>query len=273
LFAEIKNIADDYTSVTVVVPEGAAEGPVTVTSIYGATASSFHYADTRGLLFDFDGVTGLGNHGWHNRDIYSDETSITGNFVVLGGAALDAEAGWNDGNYSFEYWPGNWEDPETFTAADGRLLTDLADFSDYSNMSLKFEMYVPSSNPWSAGAMQIIPADISTVSYGSAGAVDLNGTVLGGCNNTYISGSVTPRALYRPWTTTGSFDTGDKWITVSIPMNAATFAYGPDGTAATGSLSADSWASLVIFVFGGGVSGTECNPIIKIDNIRAVPNK
>ena len=33
------------------------------------------------------------------------------------------------------------------------------------------------------------------------------------------------------------------------------------------------FASLTMFVVGGGVNGTECKPIIKMDNIRVVPNK
>lgn len=274
--ATISKIAPDYTSVDITIPEGAIEGPIYVTSVYGTTKSNFRYLDSRGLLFDFDGATGLGNHGWHARDIMSDETSLTGNFLLLGGATLDADASWNDGNFSFEYWPGNWEDPETFSDPSSRLLSDFADFKDYENMSLKFEMFIPSSNPWSAGAMQIIPTSATVVSNGNAGTADIYGRVLGGANNHFISsddGSSVPRALYRPWVTSGSFDTADQWITVTIPMNSGTFSYVADGTQASGSYGADSWEGLTIFVCSGGVTGTECAPIIKIDNIRAVPNK
>jgi hypothetical protein len=45
------------------------------------------------------------------------------------------------------------------------------------------------------------------------------------------------------------------------------------GGSATGSLKASDFTSLTIFVVGGGITGKECNPVIKIDNIRAVPNK
>ena len=95
-------------------------------------------------------------------------------------------------------------------------------------------------------------------------------------NNTYIHTSADggldlPRALYNPWKDTGSFDTGDEWITVTVPY--ANFIYGSDGTPATGSLSASDFTSLTIFVWSGGLTGTECHPIIKIDNIRAVPVK
>ena len=274
--ATINSIADDYTSVEVTVPEDAAEGPVTIASIYGSTQSAFHYMDTRGMLFDFDtpnsetGVV-LGNHGWHARDILADETSLSGKFVQLGdaGTTLNEEGRWDDSKFSFEYWPGNWADPETYQG-DGVRLTSLADFSKWENMAYKFEMYIPSSNPWMAGAMQIIVGGVDKVSNGNAGVKDIDGNTLGGANNTYFNNDQLPRALYRPWTTTGSYDTGDQWVTVTIPIKSS-FTYGMSGAAATGSLKAEDFTSLIIFVVGGGVNGTECNPIIKIDNIRAVP--
>ncbi|MCF0167677.1 MAG: hypothetical protein HUJ93_03400 [Bacteroidales bacterium] len=272
--AKVSNVT--MTSMQVVVPEGAQPGKVKVETESGVGQSTFNYKDDRGLLFDFDGKTGLGNHGWHNMVITSDETSFDGNFLLLGNAKLDADASWSDGAFSFEYWPGDYQNPETYANPAGIPLSFLVDFSDFENMSLKFEMYVPSSNPWMAGALQIIPAPVTMVSYGDAGAVDKFGNVLGGSNNKYISGegaAPARRALYRPWETTGSFDTGDKWITVTIPMNSATFAYDLNGKANDGEYNAASWDSLVLFVVSGGKSGTECTPIIKIDNIRAVPNK
>ena len=77
--------------------------------------------------------------------------------------------------------------------------------------------------------------------------------------------------MYRPWTETGSYDTGNKWVTVTIPLTSFTL----DNKGATTSQvpsSAADFASLTMFVYGGGVNGTECKPIIKIDNIRVVPN-
>ena len=125
------------------------------------------------MLFDFDGMTGLGNHGWHDRTITSDETSITGNFVQLGdgNTTLDAAGGWNDSQFAFEYWPGSWNTPTDYPEGEGIRLYDLADFSDYTNMSIKFEMYIPSSNPWSSGAMQVIFAGTDLVTYGNGGQI------------------------------------------------------------------------------------------------------
>jgi hypothetical protein len=169
---------------------------------------------------------------------------------------MDATGGWNDSQFAAEYWPGNWSN--TYPAeGQGMLLTDLVNFSDFANMALKFEMMIPSSNPWSAGAMQIIPASKEKVSLFTA-------------NNTYFhdDSDKLPRAWYAPWTTTGSFDTADKWITVSFPFSS--FIYYWDGTVAGQSLKANSFDSLLIFIVNGQ-EGKDCTPIIKVDNIRAVP--
>ena len=95
------------TAIDVVVPEGAAESAVTVETVYGATKSVFHYRESRGLMFDFDGITGLGNHGWHNVPIETDADAPSGNYIMLGDGAtlMAAEGPWNDGKFAFEYWP------------------------------------------------------------------------------------------------------------------------------------------------------------------------
>ena len=275
--AEIKSISSTRSTITFVVPECTTEGQITIKSIYGTGRSSFRYLDSRGMLFDFDtpnAVTGavLGNHGWHAMKIETDDTALSGNFLRLGDptVTLDAAGGWNDGNFSFEYWPGNWQDPEDYQG-DGVRLTDLTDFSDYSNMSYKFEMYIPKANPWMAGAMQFIVGGVDKISQGNAGVKDIYGNTLAGCNNTYFNSDELPRGIYRPWEATGSYDTADEWITVTLPISE--FKYGMSGGAATGSLNASDFSSLIIFVVGGGIEGTDCTPIIKIDNIRAVPNK
>ena len=47
-----------------------------------------------------------------------------------------------------------------------------------------------------------------------------------------------------------------------------------DGTPGKVPLSKpEDFASLIIWPVSGGVAGTECTPIFKIDNIRAVPMK
>ena len=263
------------TAVTFVIPEGAEEGSISVTTVNGTSSSAFHYLDSRGFLFDFDeGGTGLSNNGWHNRVILSDETSLTGKFVQLGDGStpLPADGGWVDKYYSFEYWPGVYDEPLTYPEGqNGMKLDDLVDFSDYENMTLKFELFIPSTNPWSAGAMQVIFAGTDKVTNSKEDIKDVDGNTVAGANNAYFNNNVLPRGIYRPWTETGSFHTDDRWITVSLPISE--FVYGKDGAVATGSLTESDFSSLVIFVSGGGINGVECTPIFKIDNIRVVPNR
>ena len=264
------------SSATFTMPECTTEGTIYVTSIYGTDQSAFHYLDSRGLMFDFDGKTGLGNHGWHNRDIISDETSLDGNFVQLGNgsAKMSTDGGWDDSNFAFEYWAGSWDSPQNITSGDGIALYNLVDFTDYADMALKFEMNIPSAYPWSAGAMQIAFEGFDKVSL-SGNPIDGYDTVAG-ANAKVFNGEDGMgdwgRAMYRPWMEEGSYDTGGKWVTVTIPISS--FTLNREGGASEQRFSSyKDFASLTIFVVGGGVNGTECTPVIKIDNIRAVPNK
>lgn len=277
---EARIVSFDQTTATVVVPEGAVEGPITVSTIYGKGKSSFHYADTRGMLFDFDvdGATGLGIDGrcWHNQAFVSDELSLDGTYLRLGdGATALNDDAWDDNHFHFEYWAGEWTEPVTYPARLGDRLFDLVDFSDYKNMSLKFEMLVPSAYPWQACSMQIIFSGTDKVSYGPAGP-DVYGNIVAGSNNSYFqddSGKAAGwgRAIYRPWSETAAFDTGDKWITVTVPLTE--FVYNSVGGKASASpASAADFANFEIFVWSGGAKGAECTPIICIDNIRAVRN-
>lgn len=53
--ATIRNISQE--ALVVEVPDGAKEGAVTVTSIYGSVKSSFRYRDTHDMVFGFEGIT------------------------------------------------------------------------------------------------------------------------------------------------------------------------------------------------------------------------
>lgn len=258
--------------------------PITITTINGTTKAGFRYMDNRGMLFDFDtpwkeGGDVLGNNGWHARTITSDATSLSGNYMVLGETAMGADGGWNDGNFSFEYWPGSWQDPETYSSRP--RMQDLADFSDWQNMSLKFEMCIPKDNSWSAAPMQIYFGSVTQVSNSGAGVQDIYGNVLAGGNNTFFheQGKLA-RALYMPWQNTEDklYNTEDKWVTVTIPL--ADFVYDYDGNKGLSYSGVNDFSAFNIFVIKGAYNdasvlptGVDCNPIIKIDNIRVVPNK
>ena len=275
-------VGDDYTlptsaiqsitktGITFTMPSDVPTGKnFYITTKYGTTKAPFQYKDKRGMLFDFDtpwdGVNVLGNHGWHNQKIQKDDTSLSGNYLMLGDADMTKDGAWNDGNFSFEYWAGTWN--HTFDA-DGPKLNDVADFSGWENKSIKFEMYIPSANPWCAAPMQIIFAGTDKVTLPTA-------------NNTFFhSGDGWGRALYMPWNNDNlSYDTGGKWVTVTIPLSD--FNKDWDGNAAKKAFSSiEDFASLTIFVTTGSYdsktvipTGKDCHPIIKIDNIRVVPNK
>ena len=193
---DISNVTG--TSFDVVVPEGAQPGKVKVTTASGTAQSIFMYKDTRGMLFNFDDDPHPTNHGWHAQKVETDDTALDGNFLRLGdpSVTLDANGGWNDANFSFEYWPGDWDDPVTY--ADSPRLTDFVDFTAWKNMALKFELYIPSSNPWKSGAMQLIVGGVDKITGGAADAVDIDGNVLGGANN-YLASIQIKVPLWEMW--------------------------------------------------------------------------
>lgn len=263
----------DGDAVSVVVPAGAQPGKIKVNNASGTAQSVFMYKDSRGMLFDFDGLTGLDNHGWNGHSSQDDDgTGVSGRFLQFGDGATPLTGDWEEAHFSFVYWPGSWNDPENYQdGPNGIRLTDLADFTDWQNMALKFEICVPASNPWTGTPMQIVMAGVDKVTFGGA-VTDIYGNQCAGANNTYMSSNETPRGLYRPWAATGSFDTGGKWVTATIPL--AEFTYGWEGTPSSGTLNADSFSSLWLFICAAGEKPADsCTPIIKIDNIRAVPYK
>lgn len=267
--AVIRKISQNELEIEI--PEGATEGPVKVTSIYGTGSSQFHYLDTRGMMFDFDGLTGLGNHGWHNAPIENDGTGISGNYMRLGDGTttLAGTDAWDDNNFSFEYWAGSWNTPTDYPEREGVRLFDIVDFKDFNEMSVKFEICIPADAAWQACAMQVIFAGTDKVSMGNAGT-DIYGNTVAGCNNSYFQNG-SARGLWIPWSATEAFHTDGKWVTVSLPIKD--FVYGPDGSGASTFLaSPEDFASLQIFLWNGGVAGTDCTPMLKIDNIRAVKN-
>ncbi|MCR5697925.1 MAG: IPT/TIG domain-containing protein [Marinilabiliaceae bacterium] len=256
------------TAVSFVVPDGCTKpGQIVVTSKYGATKSTrFNFNDNRGLITDFDGTTDIVPQGWNVPKYQSEDEGITGKYAILGPEDLDENASWNE-NYKLPFWCGTWNgNPMGITSGVGVPICNVIDFTDWKNMAFKFELCVPKSNPWMAGALQVVFASAADCA---------NDTWQ---NNTYIQTSAVKggkdlsRGIYRPWEATGSFDTNDEWITVTIPFSE--FVYNYDGSKVTAqTLEPDAFASLILWVNGGGVAGTACAPILKLDNLRAVPYK
>ena len=263
------------SSISLVVPAGSQPGKIKVTTASGTAQSVFMYKDTRGMLFDFDGITGLDNHGWNGHKSRDDDgTGVSGRFFQFGDGVTELTGAWEESQFSFVYWPGSWNVPENYMDGDWHTprLCDMVDFTGWKNMALKFELYVPSSNPWNNTPMMIVFGGVDLISFGDV-TVDIYGNQCAGQNNTYMNGNEAPRAFFMPWEATGTFDTEDHWVTVTIPLSEVNLGW--DGTAVTKEINADSFSSCWFFICNGGLDLPEasCTPIIKIDNVRAVPYK
>lgn len=256
------------TEIRFIVPQecDGVSGQINVATMYGRGRSPFYFHDTRGMIFDFDGISPLNftSNCWHARPAVEDDNSLSGAYIQFGnGTATIDDNTWDDSNFFAEYWAGTW-DLVYPSYGEGMLICDLVDFTDWENMSLKFEMQVPSSNPWNAAAMQIIFASGAQIHIWEASWDFFN-----------VEGpQQAPRAMYRPWQTAanGDFHTDNDWVTVTIPLTA--FVYNYEGGAAYSSITGpESFGSFQMCIVGGGIATEkECTPIIRVDNIRAVEN-
>lgn len=253
------------TAVKFIVPEGAVQGNIRVKSIYGTGQSVFQYKDTRNILFDWDGkyegALAAGN-SWNGDNekkgqILASVPSVDGKYMVMGPATLSGGQWQTPGEYLMMYWP----DPN---ATEGCVpLYDLPQFKkmleeyELEDLAVKFEAYVPASNPWMAEGMQIQFTSLDEVSMENQ-------------NHDYVYGEgKEPRGVWVPWEETGSYDTGNQWVTVTLKMSE--FNKQVSGVVSESEFTEENLAGLSIFLRGGGVDGKECEPIICMDNIRVVP--
>lgn len=276
--AYVKSIAENNMSAVVIVPEGAEEGSVTASTRYGTASSGFHYKDSRGLITNFDNPDGFGDNsgrkgivpqGWNLAMTYGTEGGIDGYYAQVGNGSvtMPEDGGWTE-DFKISWWCGNWGgDPMSIKEGPGTPLRNIFPagyFDKPEKLAFKFEICVPASNPWKAGSLQVLFVNNQQCA---------NDTWQ---NNTYIhtianGGLSLCRGLYTPWLATGSFDTGGKWITVTMPISD--FTYNMDGTKGEVAISPESFDSFTMWPVSGGMKGTECQPIIRYDNIRIVPIK
>lgn len=259
------------TAVKFIVPVGAVQGNIRVKSIYGTGQSVFQYKDTRNILFDWDGkyegALAAGN-SWNGDNekkgqILASVPSVDGKYMVMGPATLSGGQWQTPGEYLMMYWP----DPN---ATEGCApLYNLPQFKkmleDYKieELALKFEVYVPTSNPWMAEGMQIRFTSLDEVSMSNQ-----TQDYIWNDDESHEEGKA-PRGVWVPWEETGSYDTNNQWVTVTLKMSE--FNKLVSGLASDTEFTQDRFAGLSIFLRGGGVDGKECEPIICIDNIRVVP--
>lgn len=259
------------TAIKFIVPVGAMQGNIRVKSIYGTGQSVFQYKDTRNILFDWDGnyegALAAGN-SWSGDNekkgqILASVPSVDGKYMVMGPATLSGGQWQTPGEYLMMYWP----DPN---ATEGCVpLYNLPQFKemleDYKieELALKFEVYIPTSNPWMAEGMQIRFTSLDEVSMSNQ-----TQDYIWNDDESHEEGKA-PRGVWVPWEETGSYDTNNQWVTVTLKMSE--FNKLVSGLASDTEFTQDRFAGLSIFLRGGGVDGKECEPIICIDNIRVVP--
>lgn len=259
------------TAIKFIVPVGAMQGNIRVKSIYGTGQSVFQYKDTRNILFDWDGkyegALAAGN-SWNGDNekkgqILASVPSVDEKYMVMGPATLSGGQWQTPGEYLMMYWP----DPN---ATEGCVpLYNLPQFKkmleDYKieELALKFEVYVPTSNPWMAEGMQIRFTSLDEVSMSNQ-----TQDYVWNDDESHEEGKA-PRGVWVPWEETGSYDTNNQWVTVTFKMSE--FNKLVSGLASDTEFTQDRFAGLSIFLRGGGVDGKECEPIICIDNIRVVP--
>lgn len=240
-------VSHDINNIAVKVPAGAQSGPIKVSSVYGTTESALHFRDSRNIILDFDTTFPDGgyHHGWHKGVGVGTDGGINGRYLIFKGSMSDDT--WDDANFGYERWSYRPTDPDFFDA------------SALEKYVLKFEVNIPET--WSAAALQVIftGPEESWLNWQETS----NG---GNPSNAYVSSSTHPRALWMPWTETGSFSTNG-WITVTIPMTD--FKYNKDGGKADVK-PAGHYSGITLFVNGGGVKGTDCTPTFHFDNVRVV---
>ena len=253
---KIKSI--NKNSITFTVPSGAQPGRVYVETVYGKSKSQFVYKDSRNILFDFDGSHGglTSGHGWRPGRIRTG--GIDGSYLYLGGATMLGKVGatWDEDDFGMNYWP----EPSTGYPELSSIssFANMLDTCEINDMALKFECRVPETSPWSASALQLIFTGNQDVTSLTA-------------NNQYYNSTDIARGLWLPWQSTGSFNTGNEWITVTIPLSA--FNKTHEGQSAGKTITKNSMTGFTLFLWNGGVEGTDCTPELDIDNVRVVPMK
>lgn len=272
---------DEFTDskITFTVPAGLPEGDIEVSTVYGSKKAYFRYKDSRGMITNFDnpdgfadnsGTKGIVPQGWNLAMTYGTEGGLDGYYAQVGDGTevMKDDANWNE-KFKISWWCGNWGgNPLGITEGAGvpvRNLFPAGYFAEPAKLAVKFEFCVPSSNPWKAGVLQVIFANNQICANDTWQGSDYYKAK----SKDNPNGKNLCRGLYAPWSATGSFDTQDKWITVTMPIE--NFTYNQDGSAGVVPVDAESFDSFTIWPESGGIQGTECTPILRYDNIRIVP--
>lgn len=221
-------------------PAMSVKGSISVTTAYGNSGrTKFVYHDDRGILFNFDDYPIV--PGWGRPTlIETGPDAISGNYMKF------------KGNITAGEWAGPGEGFQcNFWGEENGVPTGNLFVSDPATSILKFEINVLEA--WSA-----LPMNIFFAAQGSQEGSLWNDAV--------------PRAQWIPWQSAGGSFTTDGWITVSIPISE--FKYNGAGKD-IGTLPGN-YGALLIYVYNRGRAdavGTDCSPVMLIDNVRVIPGE
>jgi hypothetical protein len=181
------------TSVEVSVPEGAAEGPITLATNFGRSESTFHIWDKRNIILNFDDKVA---NGWRIGLSENTDGPLDGNYLVVRGniAANQRDEGPGAPAQSplcMEYWGGPAGRTENFYPLYP---------NSYRDYVLKFEAKI---NKWYGGYLNLC---LSTPAHT-------------GNNQEIWSNSLNARGIWGPWAEADEeFSTDGEWITVVVPL-------------------------------------------------------
>lgn len=198
--AEIVEVADDRLEI--IVPAGAAEGPINVITNFGEVESTLHFRDSRNIFLNWDDLNASGS--WRDGSPYgNDEHSIDGNYLRLKGtySAASPRVEGPDGEniYTSQFW----------AQANGREDVPLLP-GEPGDYVLKFEAKVID---WYASYLNICFSPY-----------DMNG------NGEVWTNDYNARAIWGPWDVKGEpYNTDGEWRTFAIPITDFMWAMGMPG--------------------------------------------
>ena len=228
------------TEVTFISPAMEVKGAISVTTTYGNSGrTKFVFHDDRGILFNFDDYPIVPGWGRPNL-IETGPDAISGNYMKFRGEIQAGEWISPGDNFQCNFW-----------GEDNGIPTGNLFPGDSASSILKFEVNVLEA--WSALPMNIF--------FGAQGSKE-----------SALWDDSVPRAQWIPWKETGGSYTTDGWVTVSIPITD----FNLSGSGADLEKIPTHFGALNIYIYNRGRSdavGTDCSPVILIDNVRVVPGE